>query len=72
MTPRHSTFVSLTEENNPTMNTYQSRGVNVSYRRRIRQIVVLVFTIVMGVLISQATQAHMPSGEGQSVVTSGR
>jgi hypothetical protein len=37
---------------------YQSRGVNVNYRRRIRQIVVLVFTIIMGVLISQATQAE--------------
>jgi hypothetical protein len=37
---------------------YQSRGVNVSYRRRIRQIVVLVFTIIMGILISQATQAE--------------
>lgn len=35
-----------------------SRGVNVNYRRRIRQIVVLVFTIIMGVLISQATQAE--------------
>jgi hypothetical protein len=37
---------------------YQGRGVNVNYRRRIRQIVVLVFTIIMGVLISQATQAE--------------
>lgn len=54
------------------MNTYQSRGVNVSYRRRIRQIVVLVFTIVMGVLISQATQAHMPSKTNQSLETSAR
>lgn len=56
------------------MNTYQSRGVNVSYRRRIRQIVVLVFTIVMGVLISQATQAHMPDsgGPNQSLETSAR
>lgn len=34
------------------------RGVNVNYRRRIRQIIVLVFTIIMGVLISQATQAE--------------
>ena len=37
---------------------YQSRSVNVNYKRRIRQIVVLVFTIIMGVLISQATQAE--------------
>jgi hypothetical protein len=55
------------------MNTYQSRGVNVSYRRRIRQIVVLVFTIVMGVLISQATQAQTtPKGSHQLLQTSAR
>jgi hypothetical protein len=35
-----------------------TRGVNVNYRRRIRQIIVLVFTIIIGVLLSQATQAE--------------
>jgi hypothetical protein len=28
--------------------------VNVSYRRRIRQAVVLLFTIILGILISQS------------------
>lgn len=55
------TFVSLSNTK-PLHNMY-SRGVNVNnYKRRIRQIIVLVFTIIMGVLISQATQA-----EGQAV-----
>ena len=35
-----------------------TRGVNVNYRRRIRQVIVLVFTIIIGVLLSQATQAQ--------------
>jgi hypothetical protein len=35
-----------------------TRGINVNLKRRIRQIIVLVFTIIMGVLISQATQAE--------------
>lgn len=30
---------------------------SVSYRRRVRQIVVVLFTIVMGILISQSTSA---------------
>ncbi|MEJ0030801.1 MAG: hypothetical protein WDO15_10730 [Bacteroidota bacterium] len=37
-----------------------TRSVNVNIKRRIRQIIVLVFTIIMGVLISQATQAKGP------------
>jgi hypothetical protein len=43
-----------------------SRGINVNYRRRIRQVIVLVFTIIMGVLISQATQATQSEGPTQS------
>jgi hypothetical protein len=35
-----------------------TRGItNVSYRRRVRQIVVVIFTIIMGILISQSTSA---------------
>jgi hypothetical protein len=34
-----------------------SRGINVNYRRRIRQVIVLIFTIIIGILLSQATQA---------------
>lgn len=30
---------------------------NVSYRRRLRQVVVLIFTIIIGILISQSTRA---------------
>lgn len=43
---------------------YHPRGINVSYRRRIRQIVVLIFTIIMGVLISQASQAQLMKFDG--------
>jgi hypothetical protein len=43
-----------------------SRGVNVNYRRRIRQVIVLVFTIIMGVLISQATQATQSDEQTQT------
>lgn len=35
-----------------------TRGINVNYKRRIRQVIVLVFTIIMGVLISQAAQSE--------------
>jgi len=47
-----------------------SRGVNVNYRRRIRQVIVLVFTIIMGVLISQATQAEGQAQSGKVVSSS--
>ena len=34
-----------------------TRGItDVSYRRRVRQIVVVIFAIVMGILISQSTR----------------
>jgi hypothetical protein len=48
-----------------------TRGVNVNIKRRIRQIIVLVFTIIMGVLISQATQAE-GSAETNHTVTSSK
>jgi hypothetical protein len=40
------------------LDNMHTRGLNVNVKRRIRQIIVLVFTIIMGVLISQATQAE--------------
>ncbi|MEI9919836.1 MAG: hypothetical protein WDO14_13715 [Bacteroidota bacterium] len=49
-----------------------SRGVNVNIKRRIRQIIVLVFTIIMGVLISQATQAEGQADNTNSAVTSSK
>jgi hypothetical protein len=47
-----------TVNNKKTTSNMFHRGINVSYRRRIRQIVVLIFTIIIGILISQATQAE--------------
>jgi hypothetical protein len=37
---------------------------NVSYRRRVRQAVVLLFTIIIGILISQSTQADKDKTNG--------
>jgi hypothetical protein len=68
LTRKACIFVLLTAQKNHTNKMY-SRGVNVNYRRRIRQIVVLLFTIIMGILISQATQAE-GQAQGNSAVTS--
>jgi hypothetical protein len=43
---------------------YPRELVNVSYRRRIRQAVVLLFTIIIGILISQSGLADENGSRG--------
>jgi|GraSoiStandDraft_46_1057282.scaffolds.fasta_scaffold3402925_1 hypothetical protein len=45
---------------------------NVSYRRRVRQAVVLLFTIIIGILISQSTQADKDKTKGNKVEVLGK
>jgi hypothetical protein len=45
---------------------------NVSYRRRVRQAVVLLFTIIIGILISQSTQADESESKAGKVVEVGK
>lgn len=52
---------------------YPRELANVSYRRRVRQAVVLLFTILIGILISQSTQAdEKGSGTEKKVVVVGK